>query len=136
MAYHASIPGFERTPLRALKSLSAHLGIKGFYVKDESFRLGLNAFKALGAGYAMGRWIGDRLGIADEDLTFDRLVRDEAKKRLGPVTFVCATDGNHGRGVAWMARLLGQDCVVYLPKGTAPQRRERGQAGGAVPLGR
>ena len=131
MAYHASIPGFERTPLRALKSLSAHLGIKGFYVKDESFRLGLNAFKALGAGYAMGRWIGDRLGIADEDLTFDRLVRDEAKKRLGPVTFVCATDGNHGRGVAWMARLLGQDCVVYLPKGTVPQRLKSIQACGA-----
>ena len=131
MAYHASIPGFERTPLRALTSLSAALGVKGLYVKDESFRLGLNAFKALGAGYAMGKWIGERLGIADEDLTFDRLVRDEAKKRLGPVTFVCATDGNHGRGVAWMARLMGQDCVVYLPKGTATQRLKSIQACGA-----
>ena len=129
--YHASIPGFEHTPLRALKNLSAGLGVKGFYVKDESFRLGLNAFKALGAGYAMGKWIGDRLGIADEDLTFDRIVSDEAKKRLGPVTFVCATDGNHGRGVAWMARLLGQDCVVYLPKGTVPQRLKSIQACGA-----
>ena len=129
--YHASIPGFEQTPLRALKNLSAGLGVKGFYVKDESFRLGLNAFKALGAGYAMGKWIGERLGIADEALTFDRLVRDEAKMRLGRITFVCATDGNHGRGVAWMARLMGQDCVVYLPKGTAPQRLKNIQACGA-----
>lgn len=129
--YHMSIPGFERTPLRALKHLSARLGVKGFYVKDESFRLGLNAFKALGAGYAMGRWAGDKLGIADEDLTFDRLVRDDANKRLGHITFVCATDGNHGRGVAWMASLMGQDCVVYLPKGTAPQRLASIQACGA-----
>ncbi len=128
---HASIPGFEQTPLRALKNLSVGLGVKGFYVKDESFRLGLNAFKALGAGYAMSKWIGDRLGIADEALTFDRIVRDEAKKRLGRITFVCATDGNHGRGVAWMARLMGQDCVVYLPKGTAPQRLKSIQACGA-----
>ena len=131
ISYQRSIPGFEQTPLRALKHLSAGLGVKGFYVKDESFRLGLNAFKALGAGYAMGKWIGDRLGIADEALTFDRLVRDEAKKRLGRITFVCATDGNHGRGVAWMARLMGQDCVVYLPKGTAPQRLASIQSCGA-----
>ena len=124
MAFHRTIPGYQPTPLVSLPALARELGVDKLWVKDESKRFGLNAFKALGGSYAIARWMGERLGLSGDQLTFPALTAPEARERLGAVTFVTATDGNHGRGVAWAARELGQQAVVYLPKGSARERLE------------
>lgn len=121
-AYHQSLPGYAPTRLCRLNALAEALGVSGIYVKDESSRFGLNAFKALGGSYAIGRYLADRLGLRPEELTYERLTSPENKSRLGEMTFCTATDGNHGRGVAWTAQQLGQKCVVYMPKGSAEER--------------
>ncbi len=108
LAFHRTLPGYAPTPLRDLRGLAKALGVGGFLVKDESRRFGLNAFKALGGSYAVGA-----------------LAKD------APQTFVTATDGNHGRGVAWAARVLGQRAVVYMPRGSARERLENIRAQGA-----
>ncbi|MEV5557815.1 diaminopropionate ammonia-lyase [Nonomuraea wenchangensis] len=100
--FHASLPGYAPTPLTELPPLAAELGIGRVFVKDESRRLGLPAFKALGASWAVHRLLAER----DED--------------SGPVTLVTATDGNHGRALARTARLLGQRARVLVPRGVHP----------------
>ena len=101
--YHKSLAVYEPTPLVSLDALAEELGVKAVYLKDESKRFGLNAFKALGASYA----VGNILKNMDPDKT--------------PV-FVTATDGNHGRAVAWAAAQAGYKSVVFMPKGTAQCR--------------
>ncbi|MCI8454562.1 MAG: diaminopropionate ammonia-lyase [Lachnospiraceae bacterium] len=120
--FHESFPEYEATRLMALPALSERLGVGGIYVKDESTRFGLNAFKVLGGSYSIGRCIAERLGILEAELTFGRLSDWEVRKRLEPLTFVTATDGNHGRGVAWTAGRLGAKSVVLMPKGSAAER--------------
>ena len=115
---------YTRTPLVSLSSLAKHIGIKNLYVKNEAHRFGLNAFKVLGGIYAIGRYLADRLGRHIETLSFDELKTPEVKKELGDITFISATDGNHGKGVAWAARELGHKAVIYLPKGAAKERVE------------
>ena len=129
--FHAGLPGYAPTPLAALDALAGKLGVAKVWVKDESKRFGLNAFKALGGSYAMGEYLAQKLGEPLEKLTFDRLCSPQARRAIGEVTFVTATDGNHGRGVAWSARLLGQKAVVYMPKGSARERLENIRAQGA-----
>lgn len=130
-SFHESFPEYAPTPLRSLRCLAKELGLGGIYVKDESFRFGLNAFKILGGSYAIGRVLGDRLGILPEELTLARLTDKEAKNALGELCFVTATDGNHGRGVAWTAARLGQKSVVYMPAGSAAERLANIRALGA-----
>lgn len=129
--FHAGLPGYAPTPLVERPALAARLGVGKFWVKDESHRFGLNAFKALGGSYAMGKYLAKRLGRELDELTFDQLCGEETRRELGEITFVTATDGNHGRGVAWSARLLGQKSVVYMPKGSAQERLENIRAQGA-----
>lgn len=129
--FHAGLPGYAPTPLVERPALAARLGVGKFWVKDESHRFGLNAFKALGGSYAMGKYLAKRLGKELDELTFDQLCGEETRRELGEITFVTATDGNHGRGVAWSARLLGQKSVVYMPKGSAQERLENIRAQGA-----
>lgn len=121
-AFHRSFPEYSVTPLRELKNLAGKLGVKSIYVKDESYRFGLNAFKVLGGSYATGRYIADRLGTDISELPYEKMTSTEIKNKLGEMTLVTATDGNHGRGVAWTANRLGQKSVVFMPKGTAPER--------------
>lgn len=130
-SFHKSFPQYEPTPLHDLKNLSKDLGIGGVYIKDESYRFGLNAFKVLGGSYAIGRYIGQKLDLAPDQLDFTYLKTQEVKDKLGDVVFVTATDGNHGKGVAWAARELGQKSVVTLPKGSAQARLESIQKEGA-----
>ncbi|MBQ7516439.1 MAG: diaminopropionate ammonia-lyase [Schwartzia sp.] len=138
-AFHASFPMYAATPLRPLAALARELGVRGFYVKDESFRFGLNAFKVLGGSYAAGRYLAQRLGVEISDLPYGRLTAADTRDRLGPITFVTTTDGNHGRGVAWTARELGQRSVVYMPRGTRPERleniRREGAEASILPMG-
>ncbi|MCI7675555.1 MAG: diaminopropionate ammonia-lyase [Phascolarctobacterium sp.] len=122
--FHQSFPEYSVTPLVKLEVLAEKLGVQSIYVKDESYRFGLNAFKVLGGSYAIAREIGRLLGLKEEELTLDRLLAPDVKERLGTLTFVTATDGNHGRGVAWTAQRLGHRAVVFMPKGTAAERLE------------
>ncbi len=130
-AFHQSIPGYRPTPLVALPGLAGELGVASIHVKDESQRFGLNAFKGLGGSYAIARLIGERLDVEPAELSYEPLTSDAAKAQLGNLTFITATDGNHGRGVAWTARMLGQRAVVYMPAGSAPERLENIRALGA-----
>lgn len=120
--FHKSLPDYQATPLVDLKTLASYYGVKKVWMKDESKRFGLNAFKVLGGSYAIGKYLSQKLNRDMKDLPFNVLISDEVKKQLGDVTFVTATDGNHGRGVAWMAARLRQKSVVYMPKGSAQMR--------------
>lgn len=131
LSYHHSFPDYAPTPLRSLSALAEELGVAGIYIKDESYRFNLNAFKSLGGSYAIGRYLGEKLGILPKNLTFNRLTDPQNKEILGEITFCTATDGNHGRGVAWTANRLGQKCVVYMPKGSAEERVRNIEAQGA-----
>lgn len=122
--FHESFDQYEETPLVELKNLAKYLGLKDIFVKDESWRFGLNAFKVLGGSYAIGHYIADAFGEDIDALPYKRLISDEVKNKLGDLTFVTATDGNHGRGVAWTANQLKQKSVVYMPKGSATERLE------------
>ena len=121
-AFHATIPGYEPTPLVGLRALAGRLGLGGLFVKDESYRFGLNAFKVLGGSYAIARLLAERLGRDLADLPYPVLTGDGVKAALGDVVFATTTDGNHGRGVAWAAKQVGQHAVVYMPKGSAQER--------------
>jgi len=114
-----SFPQYEVTPLRSLGNLAEYTGVSGIYVKDESYRFGLNSFKVLGGGYAIGRYLADKMEIDPEDLTFEKLKAGDVREKLGEITFTSATDGNHGRGVAWAARQLGHRAVINMPKGSS-----------------
>lgn len=129
--FHQSFADYQPTPLRSLNRLAEFLVLAGLYVKDESFRFGLNTFKVLGGSYAIGRYLADQLGIDIADASFAYFNSPEIRAKLGEVTFVTATDGNHGRGVAWAATQLGQKSVVYLPKGSAEERLRNIRLAGA-----
>lgn len=120
--FHKSLPGYKATPLVELDELAKYYGVQKLWLKDESKRFGLNAFKVLGGSYAIGKYLSQKLGKDMSELPFNVLVSDKVKKQLGDVTFVTATDGNHGRGVAWVANKLRQKSVVYMPKGSAQMR--------------
>ena len=130
-SFHRSFPEYKETPLVELKALSEALGAASIRVKDESFRFGLNAFKVLGGSYALGNYIAKKLGVDISELPYEKLISPEVREKLGPITFVTATDGNHGRGIAWTASKLRQKSVVYMPKGSAEERLRNIQALGA-----
>lgn len=129
--FHQTIPGYQPTPLCRLRALAEQLGVAEIFVKDESQRFDLKAFKVLGGSYAIAKSIAKKLGEPLAALPFERLVSPGLKARLGEQTFITATDGNHGRGVAWTAQKLGQRAVVYMPQGTVPERLENIRALGA-----
>jgi diaminopropionate ammonia-lyase len=120
--FHRSFPCYQVTPLVNLTHLAHRLGIRGLYLKDESYRFNLNAFKVLGGSYAMAQFIAQRLGQDISSLPYEVLISDAIKKELGDITFYTATDGNHGRGVAWAANKLRQKSVVFMPAGASPAR--------------
>jgi diaminopropionate ammonia-lyase len=107
--FHQSLPGYAPTPLVSVPELAAELGVRAVEVKDESSRLGLPAFKILGASWAVARVVADRTG-ASTDLAALRAAAAGSALQL-----VTATDGNHGRAVAHMASLLGLSATVFVP---------------------
>ncbi|WP_025820539.1 diaminopropionate ammonia-lyase [Shewanella marina] len=126
-AFHAKIAGYQATPLQSLDHLAAHFGISKILVKDESYRFDLNAFKMLGGAYAVARLLCEEYQLDINEFNFETLKKDIKQ----PMTFATATDGNHGRGIAWAANQLGQHAVVYMPKGAAAERVENIRALGA-----
>lgn len=121
-SFHKSFPQYDATPLTPLSNLAAYLGLKRLYVKDESYRFGLNAFKVLGGSYAIARYVAQQLGKDVSEVSYQVLTSDKLREEFGQATFFTATDGNHGRGVAWAANKLGQKCVVRMPRGTTQTR--------------
>ena len=121
-AFHRSFPQYTVTPLASLKGMAERLGLGGLYVKDESYRFGLNAFKVLGGSFAMARYIAEKTGKPFEEMTYEYMTGEQLRRDFGQATFFTATDGNHGRGVAWAAKKLGQKAVVHMPKGTVQMR--------------
>ena len=107
MRFHRSIPQYQETPLVSLKKLSKRLGVKGIYVKNESLRFGLKAFKGLGGTYAMFRILCRELKMDVEKADFRDFQKKDQREKAGKITFVTAMDGNHGKGVSWAAGLLG-----------------------------
>ncbi|GAH71730.1 unnamed protein product, partial [marine sediment metagenome] len=99
--FHKKFSQYQPTPLRSLDGLANKLHLDKIWVKDESYRFGLNAFKVLGGSYAIGCYLSLKFGTDISELSFDDLKSPEYKKKIGELTFVTATDGNHGRGVAW-----------------------------------
>ena len=126
--FHRSFPMYAPTPLAKLSATADALGLGSVYVKDESWRFGLNAFKVLGGSFAIGNYMAKKLGRPAD---YSLLTAPETKEALGDLTFVTATDGNHGRGVAWAAREFGCRSVVYMPKGSARERLDNIRAEGA-----
>lgn len=123
-SFHQSFPQYSVTPLTKLSGLADYLGLRSLYVKDESYRFGLNAFKVLGGSYAIARYIAKQLGKDVSDVPYSVLTSEKLRREFGQATFFTATDGNHGRGIAWAANKLGQKCVVRMPKGTTQTRLE------------
>ena len=122
--FHRQFANYAPTPLLYLPHLARKLGVAAVYVKNEAERFGLNAFKSLGGSYAIGRYLAQRLGRDINDLSFAELASPQVKVQLGDLTFITATDGNHGRGVAWAAEQLGMKAVVLMPHGSSPVRAE------------
>ncbi|MGN0096093.1 MAG: diaminopropionate ammonia-lyase [Corynebacterium sp.] len=135
-SFHESMDGYRSTTLREIPELAAELNVARVFVKDESDRLGLPAFKILGASWAVCCAIAQHLGVEPVGLTVDRLRVLLEESRNGEVRLVTATDGNHGRAVSHMARLLGVDARIYIPKGISQAAADAISAEGAqlIPL--
>lgn len=116
--FHNTIPQYKLTPLLELKKSAAEFGIEKLWLKDESHRMGLKAFKVLGASYAIANILYDEFGWNKEELSFQKLLSED----LSHFTFVTATDGNHGRGVAWVANQLGCKSFVFMPNTSSQDR--------------
>lgn len=112
LAFHKQLPGYQQTPLVSLKNVAKEIGVKDVYVKDESSRFGLPAFKILGASWGSYRAVIKQLGLS-LDHTFDQ-VREAAS--ASGLKLYAATDGNHGRAVARMGSILSVPAEIHIPK--------------------
>ena len=121
LGLHRRLPGYAPTPLRRAPELAADLGVREVYVKDESARLGLPSYKFLGASWATYCALTEELGVDPGPWASVEELR-ETLRPLGDRALAAATDGNHGRAVARMARLLGWSARIFVPAGTAAAR--------------
>jgi diaminopropionate ammonia-lyase len=120
----AAWPDYAPTPLRDLPALAGEIGIGAVRLKDESGRFGLGSFKALGGAYAVFTVLVSELsraGIATSANAAD-LMAGKYREATAAITVTCATDGNHGRSVAWGAQEFGCRAVIFVPKVTSEAR--------------
>lgn len=110
--FHKSLPNYTPTPLVSLDELATELGIRAIYVKDESNRFGLPAFKALGASWGCFRAIAQQVGLP----TTASLDEVSIRAKANSIILVAATEGNHGRAVAFLARLMGIEARIFVPR--------------------
>jgi diaminopropionate ammonia-lyase len=111
----ASWPDYAPTPLLSLDRTAASLGIERLLYKDEAPRFGLGSFKALGGAYAVFRLLADRIaGAGEGPITAAALAGGRWRHLTETMTVTCATDGNHGRSVAWGAKLFHCRCVIFV----------------------
>ncbi|MGD8561629.1 MAG: diaminopropionate ammonia-lyase [Desulfarculaceae bacterium] len=128
-----SWPGYQPTPLVELPSLAQHLGLGQIYLKEEGKRFGLKSFKALGGAYAVFRLLKALLEekSGGPGVTSARLIKGEFASLTQKVTVTCATDGNHGRSVAWGAGSFGCGCVIFIPEAVSAFRQQAMESLGA-----
>jgi len=119
LSFHRTLPDYASTPLISLNKIAGKLGVERLLIKDEGKRFGLKAFKALGASHAVFRLLYEQSGGS---LKPEEFLAEKGRKLSDGITFSCATDGNHGRAVAWTARLLGRPAVIFVPRGTVHAR--------------
>lgn len=114
--FHRTIDGYRSTPLTELPLLATELGVARVFLKDESERLGLPAFKILGASWAVAQAISARFDVPFAGVSIDTL-----RLAIGdsPITLVTATDGNHGRAISRLAKMLGIRARIYTPEGVS-----------------
>ncbi len=125
-------PGYAPTPLVPLAGLAGALGLGEVHYKDEGQRFGLKSFKALGGAYAVLRVLGRELAGRDIRIAgVAELLSGDHRSAMDGITVCCATDGNHGRSVAWAAQMFGCGCVVYLHEGVSAGRESEIAAYGA-----
>ncbi len=120
--FHRQIPDYAMTPLVALPNLAQLLGVGGIYVKNEAERLRMSSFKVMGGSYAIYRLVRKLLGKENEDLSYEYLTSAECHDALGDIVFCSATDGNHGRGLAWACQRLNHPCKIYVHSETSQPR--------------
>ncbi len=121
---HRLLPAYAPTPLRDAPLTAKRLGVGRVSVKDESSRFGMPAFKILGASYAVYRALNRYLGREENRVWESLAAWRTALSPFRPLRLATATDGNHGRAVARMARLLGLEARIFVPTGAAPTRLE------------
>ncbi|KAA8909599.1 hypothetical protein TRICI_004434 [Trichomonascus ciferrii] len=128
--FHESLPNYGVTPLKPLPEVARELGVRGVYVKDESSRFGLPAFKVLGASWGCYRAVTKELGLSPE------AGLEETRKAVGesqlPMKLIAATEGNHGRAVAFVGRLLGIETEIFVPGQMDAATREFISGEGAI----
>ncbi len=119
-----SWPGYRPTPLRHLTKLAVAAGIREILYKDEAERFGIGSFKALGGAYAVFRVLQEEIHrqATGTTVTSRDLLSGTYAGVTSHITVTAATDGNHGRSVAWGARNFGCRCVIYLPESTSEGR--------------
>jgi len=120
--FHKSIPGFVPTPLREAETVAKRLGVRSVHVKDEATRMGMPAFKILGASWATYRALMKHLGLPEHKKPTLAKLKKAVAESGRELALVAATDGNHGRAVARMARMLGLPCTIFVPQGTVKSR--------------
>lgn len=121
---HESLEAYAVTPLVSLSGLASKGGVKAVFVKDESHRFGLKAFKGLGGTYAMYRMICKELGLDPAETGFADLLKEPHASKIRDLVFITTTDGNHGKGVSWAAKLFGCKAYVFMPVGTVEVRAQ------------
>lgn len=125
----SSWPNYEASPLHLLQTMAKAADIAQIYYKDESTRFGLKSFKALGGAFAVTRFLQQHLAaINGTEPTMDELLSGQFKHQLKDVVVSCATDGNHGRSVAWGAQMFGCKCIIYIHRDVSPARQSAMEA--------
>lgn len=136
LRFHRSLPDYRETELVSLKAAADRFQVDSIFVKDESSRFGLKAFKGLGGSYCIFRILCEKLGFDPDTADYTAFLEEDVRKRCGEIDFVTATDGNHGKGISWAAKLFGCRAHVYMPKGSVEARRraieEAGTAEAAI----
>ena len=118
-------PGYEPSPLRLLQQLATQVGVDAIYYKDESQRFGLKSFKALGGAYAVSRQLLDRIQQqTGKSASVDDLLSGKYRSIVQDIVISCATDGNHGRSVAWGCRMFGCRCIIYIHRDVSAGREQ------------
>ena len=125
--------GYTPTALRSLTGLADEVGVSALYYKDESTRFGLGSFKALGGAYAVQHVLRQTLDaeIPDTEVSLEDINTQHFADRVKNITVVTATDGNHGRSVAWGAQRFGCECMIYMHENVSQGRQEAVEAFGA-----
>jgi diaminopropionate ammonia-lyase len=119
--FHRRLPGYEPTRLISLDHVAQELDLDRLLLKDESYRFGIPSFKVLGVSWAMFRLLSEKCGAVPGDWATLSDLR-EAFSRVGPLTLLTATGGNHGRAVARVARWFGCSARILVPRATPTGR--------------